>query len=238
MGKVIGKVVCWFLVIIAGFLSIAWFSTSVIAGLLGIVATAFFCPLIWKVIPRTSEPRVHVGACLLIAFVAFFVGTGVAVVKGGDIRQATQQGFVSVEEHQAASALGLDAAGYTRHKDEIAAAEKQKVEQAEATKAKVASACRHDLQCWAEKNQFDAIMACQPAIQQLAKFDYEWTDGMTTPIFSKLAWGDQKRGEIIYLGDEVKFQNGFGNFLRHKYACTFDPASKLAVNASAEPGRL
>ncbi|CRI56750.1 hypothetical protein [Pseudomonas sp. CCOS 191] len=238
MGIVLGKIISWLLVALACLTAFACFSDSFIGGLLAIAAAVFFCPLSWKMLRRFAAQEVPTGAFIILALVTYFAGTGMAISNFDDKKQAVQQGFANLEDYQAANKLGLDAASYAKHLDGLAAVERQKTEEAKATQAKVASACRQDLQCWADENQFDAIMACKPAVQKLAKYDYEWTDGITSPIFSRLAWSEKKSGMIIYFGDEIKFQNGLGNFVRHTYACTFDPVSKLAVNVSAESGRL
>ena len=37
--------------------------------------------------------------------------------------------------------------------------------------------CSKRLQCWGDKHNLAATFACQPLIEGLAKYDYEWTDG-------------------------------------------------------------
>ena len=39
------------------------------------------------------------------------------------------------------------------------------------------AACRVDLQCWGDKHSLRATRPCQRVIEQLAQYDYEWTDG-------------------------------------------------------------
>lgn len=45
-------------------------------------------------------------------------------------------------------------------------------------------------------------------------------------------------GIVTYLGDRIQFQNGYGAYLNHSYACDFDTESEHVVNATAAPGRL
>lgn len=236
MGKKIGKGICWLMAAVGVMSGIAWFSSNLLAGVLSIAGGLLFCPLIWSVVRKSSGKNIHTGAFVVAALVIMFMGS--SRMAEDDKARSAEQGFASVEDYTAAKKLGLDASAYAKHKAGIEAAEKQKAEMAKAAEAKKESDCRESLQCWAEKNESDALLACKPAIQKLAKYDFEWTDGLATPAFAKLAWGDRKRGEIIYIGDEIKFQNGFGNFLKHKYACKFDPVSKAAMTASADPGRL
>lgn len=118
------------------------------------------------------------------------------------------------------------------------AAQKLAEAQAAEVELKKVADCKADLQCWAEKNLIDAVVACKPVIESMAKYDYDWTDGITAPFFKKLAWHDKKKGYITYFGDEVKMQNGFGNFMRQRYACIFDATSKSVIDVTLEAGRL
>ena len=236
MGKKIGKAICWFMAL-AGVLSgIGWFATNALAAILALASAVMFCPLMWGLIRKASGREIHTGWFVVAALVVMFAGSSMMV--SDDKARAAEEGFADVADYKAAKQLGLSAEAYAKHKAGIAAAEKQKADLAKAAEAKKESDCSKDLQCWAQKNEIDAIVACKPAIERLAKYDYEWTDGITSPIFAKLSWGDKARGEIVYIGDEIKFQNGFGNFLKHKYACKFDPTSKVAMTATADPGRL
>ncbi|WP_323115240.1 hypothetical protein [Pseudomonas guariconensis] len=236
MGKKIGKAICWFMAF-AGLMSCAgWFATNALAAILALLSAVLFCPLTWSLTKKASGREIHSGAFVVAALAVMFAGS--SMMAKGDKDLAAEQGFASVADYKAATKLGLDAEAYAKHKAEAEAAEKQKAELAKTAEAKKESDCRNDLQCWAQKNELDAIVTCKRAIESLAKYDFEWTDGITAPIFARLSWGDKARGEIIYIGDQVKFQNGFGNFLKHKYACKFDPVAKVAINATADPGRL
>ena len=89
-------------------------------------------------------------------------------------------------------------------------------------------ACRNDLHCWGNKHAEFAIFACQPIIESLAKYDYEWTDGWFGTKLKSFRWKDRKEGSLSYKGDEVKFQNGFGAWQRVIYWCHFNPANGYA----------
>ena len=88
--------------------------------------------------------------------------------------------------------------------------------------------CRQDLQCWGDKHLLKATFACQPMIENFAKYDYEWIDGWLEAKLERFRWKDRKTGTLSYTGKKVKFQNGFGAWQRMTYWCHFDPATGLA----------
>ncbi|CAN5682466.1 hypothetical protein BH23PSE1_BH23PSE1_03050 [soil metagenome] len=118
--------------------------------------------------------------------------------------------------------------------DSAAAAGKAQAEAAAATEA----ACKTDLQCWADKHQIDAVVACKKAIERLGQYANRWTDGVLTPTFTRVKWQDEGAGNVLYIGDKIEFQNGFGAWQSHTYACAFDTVGGTVVSADATPGRL
>jgi hypothetical protein len=40
---------------------------------------------------------------------------------------------------------------------------------------------------------------------------------------------DQTKGTLTYVGDDLKFQNGFGAWAQMTYSCIFDPATKTVL---------
>ena len=89
-------------------------------------------------------------------------------------------------------------------------------------------ACRQDLQCWGDKHSLRATRACQPLIENSAKYDYEWTDGWLGSKLTKIRWKDRKAGRISYWGDQIKFQNPFGAWMKFAYWCHYNPATETA----------
>lgn len=243
MGKTIFKVLCGVIAISAFFAAIGVFSENAFAGLLMLVGSVFLFPLTWIATRKAVGKDLPTWAFVVAGFLFAFAGS--ASITGTDEKKAKEQGFASLTEYRAAKSLGLDFAGYSTHKLEVAAAEKKKQEEVKLAEAqareeelKKQAVCKADLQCWAGKNQIDAIIACKPVIQKMAKYDYEWTDGITAPVFTKLAWSDKKKASITYYGDEIKMQNGFGNFLRHRYACIYDTSRKAVIDVTLEAGRI
>lgn len=247
MGKKILKILCGMLAILSLFGAIGAFTESAVAGMLMLVGAMLLFPLAWDPIRKAVRRNINGGVFVISAFVIFGVAT--SLTAGKNETKAKELGFASASDYQKAKALSLDAAGYERHKLELAAAEKKKQEEVKAAEEarklaekaaeeKKAAECKSDLQCWTDKYYFDASVLCKAVIESMAKYDYEWTDGITTPTFKKIAWADKKKGTVTYFGDEVKMQNGFGNFLRQRYACKFDPTAKTVLDVKIEAGRI
>lgn len=93
----------------------------------------------------------------------------------------------------------------------------------EETEAGRDAACRLNLQCWGRKHEVMAALNCQPLIERMAKYTYEWTDGWLESKFPRLTWGNRKSGTLIYMGDKIRFQNGLGAWQNMSYKCEFDP---------------
>ena len=93
----------------------------------------------------------------------------------------------------------------------------------EETEAGRDAACRFNLQCWGRKHEAKAVLNCQLLIESMAKYTYEWTDGILESKFPRFAWGDRKSRTLIYMGDKIRFQNVFGAWQNMSYKCEFDP---------------
>lgn len=104
-------------------------------------------------------------------------------------------------------------------------------------KADAEANCQKDLSCWAEKHFAQAVTACRPQVENLAKNDARWTDGMLETKFSHFRWKGLKNDVVTYIGDKIEFQNGLGNWLRHTYECDYAPGRGV-VDVRARQGRL
>lgn len=93
-------------------------------------------------------------------------------------------------------------------------------------------ACRQNLQCWGDRTSIAAAVFCQDHIERMAQYAHEWTDGWTEPKFSRFKWKDREAGEITYIGDKMRFQNGLGAWENIIYECDFHPDS------SGDSGRV
>ncbi|MBR8435238.1 zinc ribbon domain-containing protein [Burkholderia cenocepacia] len=97
---------------------------------------------------------------------------------------------------------------------------------------------KDDLQCLGEKGSIAASVYCKDPIERLAAHDVKWTDGTFDLKFSRLKWKDKAEGIITYVGDKVKFQNGFGAYSPMIYECDLAADNKTVLAVRAFEGRL
>jgi len=139
------------------------------------------------------------------------------------------------EADAAAARAAADAAEAKRKQDEQA--ERERIAAAEAERKKDAD-CKTDLQCWGDKHSIKASFACRPYVERLAKYQFEWTDGWLDTKFSRFRWKNKAKGQVTYVGDKIKFQNGFGAWQYATYTCDYDPVADVVLNMDAAPGRM
>lgn len=94
-----------------------------------------------------------------------------------------------------------------------------------------------DTQCNYDRNLVDASSKCKPLIERSAKHEYEWTDGLVDSIFSHASI-DSKENRLTFIGDKVKFTNGFNAKTNMTYACTLDLKTKEIVDFKISEGKL
>ncbi|WP_416777810.1 zinc-ribbon domain-containing protein [Xenorhabdus budapestensis] len=94
-----------------------------------------------------------------------------------------------------------------------------------------------DTQCLFDQNWPEAAMQCRTPIQKLSKYDYEWADGILTPMFSH-ARLNAKNNQMTFIGDKVKFTNGFNAKVPMIYHCTMNLKTQTVLDVSVEQGRL
>jgi RNA polymerase subunit RPABC4/transcription elongation factor Spt4 len=132
--------------------------------------------------------------------------------------------------------LWVTESGY--YSDKNHAKRQQHNKRDEAVKAEAEAVCKQDLQCWGDKNNIVATVYCKDYIEKLAKYSHKWTDGMLEPKFSRFRWKDKSKGSVTYVGDKIKFQNGFGAWQNYTYECDIEPQTKKVIDVRAAPGRL
>jgi hypothetical protein len=98
--------------------------------------------------------------------------------------------------------------------------------------------CSQELKCTAEKSLVNASSLCAPNIEKLAKYNFEWTNWAIDPKLSHYRWKDDSKQVIVYRGDKIKFQNGFGAWTISTYECDFDANSQRVLAVRAYPGRI
>ena len=100
------------------------------------------------------------------------------------------------------------------------------------------AACRQDLQCLGAKHSVAAALRCDDLVERQAKYSHEWTDGILEPKFSHYRWKDKAAGIVTYIGDKVRFQNGFGAWVNMVYECDLDTNTQMPVDVRVSQGRL
>jgi hypothetical protein len=98
--------------------------------------------------------------------------------------------------------------------------------------------CRKNVECWGDHNLATASAYCKAPIEKLARYSVEWTNGWLELKFSRFRWRDESRGVVTYIGDKIKFQNGFGAWQPHTYECDFDTSTNTVLNVRSNPGQL
>jgi hypothetical protein len=99
-------------------------------------------------------------------------------------------------------------------------------------------ACRQNLKCLGDQHLVSADVRCKRVVEALAKYSSEWTDGLLEMKFSHYRWKNEAAGILTYVGDKVKFQNGFGAWQNMVYECDFDTVADRPIDARAQPGRI
>lgn len=141
-----------------------------------------------------------------------------------------------------ARAVGfLSAADYTMAREEgIRDPHQWAAMRSEATtrrKIDADAACVADFDCWANRHMRDANKACAPQIEQWAQYDFTWETTHPEARYTRAIMHNNGK-QVSYLGDAIKFQNGFGNWVRASYSCTFEVATKAVVKLTVSEGRL
>ena len=98
--------------------------------------------------------------------------------------------------------------------------------------------CKTDLKCWAEKHDTSAIIAAEPLIEKMAKYQFEWTDGILEPKLLRFRWHNIKNLSVTYIGDKIKMQNGFGAWQNMIYEIDYDTINKKVIDIRLRDGRL
>lgn len=114
--------------------------------------------------------------------------------------------FVEEQRIKAAEKAAQDAA--------LAAEKERKAKEDEAQ-------CNKDAYCYYTHHK-NAEYLCSTKIPKLAKYKFEWTDGITEPKFDRGGWLDEARHIVRISGDKATAQNGFGATKNIAYYCVFN----------------
>lgn len=187
----------------------------------------------------------------LVAFLSFVAMIAFALLFGQQAdRDAIAAGFNSAADKTLAQAAGETdpykwaitrqqrEAARLKEQADRAEADKRYAAEAAIRKAQEEAACRRELRCWAEKSSISAATRCRTPVENMAKYDFKWIDGMLEPKFSHFRWSNRDKGVVTFIGDKIQLQNGLGNWVRHTYECDFDPQTDTAIAARVRPGRI
>ncbi|WP_396604726.1 hypothetical protein ACFLEY_19185 [Bradyrhizobium sp. YCK136] len=174
-----------------------------------------------------------------------------SVVDRRDKQEALSHGYANVNDWKVARQqlipieVGLGAISQRRAAQE---AERLRLErnkqeedrrlQEEERKRQEEQRCATELKCIGDKIRSYATVYCPRYVERLAKNDFQWTDGWLDEKFSHYRWANGSHRTITFIGDKIKFQNGFGAWTYHTYECDVDPAPEHVVDVRAHPGRL
>ena len=114
--------------------------------------------------------------------------------------------FVDEQRVKAAEKAAQDAA--------LAAEKERKAKEDEAQ-------CNKDAYCYYTHHENSEYL-CSTKIPKLAKYKFEWTDGLTEPKFDRTGWQDEARHIVRISGDKATAQNGFGATKNIEYYCIFN----------------
>lgn len=88
--------------------------------------------------------------------------------------------------------------------------------------------CRQDPACWANEHKSEMLSSCRIAVEDSAKWDFEWTDAWYESKFGDIYTVDPAAGTLGAVGDKIRMQNGFGAWRNVAYLCIFDPTKRSA----------
>jgi len=86
-----------------------------------------------------------------------------------------------------------------------------------------------------ENYGIEAKVYCEPEVEKLAKYNYEWFDRWYETKFPSYVTNVYTPGVLIVVGDKIKFQNGFGSWQIMEYRCEYDTQNKKVLDVSAQP---
>lgn len=91
--------------------------------------------------------------------------------------------------------------------------------------------CLDDAECYSSKHHRGDYI-CKVAVENSARYQFKWTDGVIEPKFSSYSWYDKDNKLVTLYGHRAQAQNGFGAFKNIQYSCTFnaDTGEVLSTN--------
>lgn len=89
--------------------------------------------------------------------------------------------------------------------------------------------------CSLGESELDAYAQCAAAVENLAVYGVEWTDGLLHGKFHSARCHDLAALTVLLTGQKAKFQNAFGAWQQVRYTCVWDPRRRVVLDAAATP---
>ena len=168
-----------------------------------------------------------------------FLAVFFALAMTGKLLEALETG-----EERAARLAHLQEQDAKEKRAEISAEDKASVEANEARERERAeyAACLKSAVCLGKRQLSAAAPSCMAAIANLAKYDHKWGEGEP---FTGWNWAKKKKKAdpdafkddvvMTYYGSDIKFQNGFSAYQRHRYECDWSVKYGLVIEVRASP---
>ncbi len=102
---------------------------------------------------------------------------------------------------------------------------------------KVTVCADDDGECIFKAHLVSALNVCEDPIQNSSKYEYEWTNGLSVNIFSRYV-NEPEKHQMTYVGDKLKFTNGFNAKVNMAYWCTIDTKTNQLIDYYVSEGRL
>lgn len=228
-----------------------------LGGLLTVIGLLGFIISLVALLFKKYRPRAKL---FLSIFMGAFI-SGLVIFNYASNEEAQTAGYLDASDKRKAQEAGFsDAKQWAEKKAELDQArraafeaeqkklaeekarqdaERQaKVDAEAAAKAIAEVNCKADLHCLGEKHSIDAAVTCRPFVERMAKNDFQWADSWIEPKFSHYRWKNKDKGVVTYIGDKIKYQNGYGAWVRHIYECDYSTSLKTILDVRARPGQL
>lgn len=89
--------------------------------------------------------------------------------------------------------------------------------------------------CSLGQSELDAYAQCAVAVENLAVYGVEWTDGLLDGKFHSARCHDLAALTVLLTGEKAKFQNAAGAWQQMRYTCLWDPRRRVVLDAAATP---
>lgn len=89
--------------------------------------------------------------------------------------------------------------------------------------------------CSLGQSELDAYAQCAMAVENLAVYGVEWTDGLLDGKFHSARCHDRTALTVLLTGQKARFQNATGAWQPMRYTCVWDPRRRVVLDAAATP---